>query len=377
MTKFVKNIFLIRSMGITEDSRAYRIYEQYGKLGVRLIVLDWPIIRSNCFEHIHSCPIIRKKSKPIVNFFLIPAFMVWVLYKLFDNCRTGDIVHAVDLDTAIPTFIFSIFLKIKIIFDIADPFSLSRIRKKSILLDWAEIKIAENVDLVVLPSLSRKEIYFNNLKKVDKVIVIENVPIVNCFPGPPSVTDFNKSNKIIKLGYCGTLEPRYRGLENLLRLSREIPTCELIVAGVGGLVDEIITETKINNRLKFYGSFNNDDLWFIYQKVDVIVGLYYLEAPLHKWAAPNKYYEHLFAKKPLLTTLGTPPGESVMRNLTGWAIADSYTDLLSWFDAITIEECVDKGNNANLLWNKYYAEYWDVSVKKNLIDAFISQWLVE
>lgn len=371
------NIFLLRSIGISEDSRAMRFANLYTQSSLNVIFVDWATKKKADSEFKISFWLPRMRDKPLINIFLLPIFSFWLLFVLMRHCKAGDIVHAIDLDTALPAVIISHFIRIRVIFDIADPFDMSRIKKKMPTIEWIEKIIAEKSDLVTLPDMSRKIIYSDELSKVKNILAIENV---SDYMDRSSVelSDIPKviSNRM-RLVYCGTLEPNVRGLENLIKLTHENLSCELVIGGIGGLSEWIASESKKNNRITFVGQFQYDDIWKLYQKSDVIIGLYYLASPLHKWAAPNKYYEHLMAKKPLLTTKGTPPGTLVEQYGTGWSILDTYNAMFSWFQEITNDECKRKGVVAGNVWSLRYHDYWKVGVKKILLDDYIYKWMKE
>src|SRR5690625_5188708 len=102
--------------------------------------------------------------------------------------------------------------------------------------------------------------------------------------------------------------------------------------------------------------------------VDVYVGFYYKTNKNHLFAAPNKYYEHLFLGKPLLTTLDTPPGIKVEKFKTGWAIEEGVESISAFLDSITINKCKEFSVNALRLWDKDFKNYNEEHVDNYYID---------
>jgi glycosyltransferase involved in cell wall biosynthesis len=93
---------------------------------------------------------------------------------------------------------------------------------------------------------------------------------------------------------------------------------------------------------------------------DVVAGLYYTSLANHRFAAPNKYFEHLLVGRPLLTSAGTPPGRKVEEHDTGWAVEDGAAPVAAVLaQAVADPAAVErKARNAGALWRRRFPDYF-------------------
>ena len=184
-------------------------------------------------------------------------------------------------------------------------------------------------------------------------MVLENVPSISL----DHIPDLDV-NRPVTIGYFGVLEEKNRGLENLVKACSGRSDVEVKVAGYGQLEDFFTIHAVNESNLTYFGPKTALEGLQIMSQVDIIVGMYYLTVPNHKYAAPNKYFEHLYLGRPLLTTTGTPTGDKVTHAGTGWAIGENVSDISRWLDHLTPEEIENKGTNARQLWNEKYQDYY-------------------
>ena len=121
----------------------------------------------------------------------------------------------------------------------------------------------------------------------------------------------------------------------------------------------------------FYGNISNREALSLMENAHVILGFYYLSSPNHRYAAPNKYFEHLLIGRPLLTTTGTPPGDKVSTYNSGWAIDEGISALDKWWSNFTWNDACKKGGNATAIWSKNYADYFEKTLLKTYIDLIM------
>jgi hypothetical protein len=63
--------------------------------------------------------------------------------------------------------------------------------------------------------------------------------------------------------------------------------------------------------------------------------------------------------KPMVTTIGTPPGAKVASNRSGWALEEGAASVRELIEQITREECAALGKNAKKKWTEQYSTYFD------------------
>lgn len=289
-------------------------------------------------------------AKNIVNLIWWNLFLIRTLWKYRRSITT---IHAIDFDTIISGFIICKFFGKKLIVDIYDKYSdtrnVSGVVKR--IIDKIELFVCKKANVLILPDSCRLEQL--GLPSSYPAVILENVPIV---PG------FNKNSAVLSdqplvFSYVGILEEKNRGLEHLLNVISVNPQAMLLVAGDGPLKKSVADFAQRNKNIIFYGAVNQKDALEIMQRSHIIVGMYYKTVKNHLYASPNKYYEHLYLGKALLTTTGTPPGSKVLLNNTGFVIGETENDIQDLISNFSVEDFRIKCNNATLVWEKSYKDY--------------------
>ncbi|WP_321352853.1 hypothetical protein [Alcaligenes faecalis] len=292
---------------------------------------------------------------------------IFLFCFLFKNKSKIKLIHAIDFDTVIPVYIFCILTGKPFIFDIYDKYSSLRnfpnILKK--IIDIVEKKIIKKSNLSIIADSCRFQQH-GLTDDEENIIVLENIPSIKL----DQIPEHNIKNPI-KLGYFGVLEKDHRGLENLTQACQNRNDIELHIVGYGPLEDYFKAKSLESENIKYFGPKSAFEGLKIMSHTDILIGMYYLSVPNHKYAAPNKYFEHLYLGRPLLTTLGTPTGAKVEKHETGWVIGESVSDIKDWLDHINPEEIMKKGEKANLLWDKKYKNYYAENYESIYADIVI------
>lgn len=287
------------------------------------------------------------------NVFALLAWNFFIFRTLMHLRKEISVVHAVDLESAIPAYIFCRVFGKSIVFDIYDHYAETRNIKgiPGRTLSAIERKLAQHADLTILADEVRLKQHA--LKPAENLMIIENVPDLSGISNELVIEE----NKPIRIGYFGVLEKYHRGLENLLEAFSGSEKIELHFAGYGPLEEEILEKSRSFSNVKFYGALSHEQGMVKLSEMHCVVGFYYLAVPNHRFASPNKYYEHLLLGRPLLTTIGTPPGNKVIVENTGWALNEGVNPLVLWAEELDIKDFLSKGVNARKLWEKSYKNY--------------------
>ena len=353
-------ILLLRSADIKFDSRINKYISLLEQENIKYHVLYWP--RNRVPEKQKNTTFYTKKATYGAKLKSLLGYLGWfkfILNYIRNNRKEITIIHAVDLDTSIMAMLAKLFFRSEYIYEVYDHFADSRnlngfTRLASCKLESIVAKYANNIILV-----DDKRVQQHDFSSKNNVHIIENVPNSQflCNEKPTA-------KKPLKICYVGVLESHCRGLENILK-AIEGRGLELHIAGFGGC-EQLFKETK-NDNVFFYGSVDHKKAIEVMSSCDILLGLYYLSNPNHIYASPNKYYEHLFLSRPLITSKGTPPGEKVELNNSGWVIGDSFNDLnelLNWLEHDATTESIQKlGENAGECWKNRYLNYFDEYLK--------------
>ena len=167
----------------------------------------------------------------------------------------------------------------------------------------------------------------------------------------------------IRFAFVGGL--RYKALVNIASvISKTYPNHEFHFYGfVSPTLSENILPKGTN--VFYHGAFKNpDDLFDIYADVDVLVSTYDVVSPNVRYAEPNKLYESIFFRCPIVVSSGTFLERKVKRLEIGYSVDPfseedinrlvkeiecSYIDKKSVIGKIDKTEAVDKNSIGNVI----------------------------
>lgn len=352
-------IVFTRSYLVRTDSRLHRYMAVLNDAGVAWHAVAWD--RTGHEPADPHCTFHRQPS-PVGggwrNLGRILAWNVALFRALWRRRREIRVVHAVDLDTALGATAFCVLTGTRLLYDAFDQYSdtrnLTGLAKRA--CDALERLCMRRAAVVLVPDACR--IAQHGIQGWPNVVVLENVPTDTAAAQAARRQAVVPSRPPWRLVYVGTLEPVHRGLEDLMAVVARAPQqASLLVAGTGPLASHAAAMAAAHDNIQFVGQVSPDQALQLMGEGDVIVGLYYLSSHNHRYAAPNKYYEHLMLGKPLLTTAGTPPGQRVVAHQTGWAIAAGQPALQSWLENLEAAALPEHGRRAAALWEQAYGHY--------------------
>lgn len=350
-------IVYIRSHSVVLDGRLGKYLRAAQKAQFGPLALTWLRSGESCALDGVSVRAFTKRSAVGGKWGSVHNYALWWLFiisTLVRERRGLVAVHAVDFDTVVPAYLFCRIFRRKLIFDIYDHFADSRNISGYVgrFISWLERWIASVADMTIPADERRLEQH--GLVSWKKLLVVQNVPEAGAASVPRACS---ASFTPIRLGYFGILERKHRGLENLLQFVGETSSVELVIAGVGPLAELCADAAAKCPRINFLGGMSHGEGMEMLSGVDVIIGMYYLSNRNHKYAAPNKYFEHLMLGKPLLTSRGTLPGDKVERLHTGWAIGDTVDDMRGWLQSLEVSYIEELGKTARYIWVSEYECY--------------------
>lgn len=284
------------------------------------------------------------------------AFIVRCFTFAMKRLRRGDTLLCMDLETALLGLVAARLCGARVHYDMADPFYLAKPAPLKPLWRWLERQYIRLSDLATAPHPSRFALFFESLP--DHALVVENVPDIPASDVANRAHRRREASGVLTLGYFGTLED-HRGIQDLLALVQRHPAIRLEIGGRGPLAGEVREAGKACPRIRFSGSYRVEDLASLTRDVDVYCSLYYSSKKLHRYAAPNKYFEHLALGLPILMSAGTPYAEDVRREATGWVVPDGLAALEAWQEQVrthlsTLDDCADRARH---LWETRYKDW--------------------
>lgn len=292
----------------------------------------------------------------------IPNKIGWMLFamkQIYRHRKECEAIHACDIDGILPALIVGKPHGKKVIFDIFD--WISSLTGKGIVYKFVEFLqnfCYQHSDAVILCEEERKaQAKTNN----NTIFIVPNIPDgKTAFDQETLVkTAEDLAKYAYVVSYVGVFD-RDRGLENLLEAVSCCPNVKLNIAGFG-VLDELIREyaSRCTN-ITYWGRVEYAVGQAIQKNSSMISAMYHLTSPLHKYAAPNKYYESLVLGVPMITTENTLVGSKTAKFDTGFVLdetADSLLELLRREDLA--EQITVRKANCTDTWEKVYKDYYE------------------
>lgn len=274
----------------------------------------------------------------------IPSANYWTRIFVYFKCirkvssfvGEGDICFYSSLDIAL---FARLFIKSPYIYEVCDLTELA-------LKGWAGSFLHKQNEKSINSSIKTiltSQGFVNYFDKADKskVFLIPNKLDSNC-------PRFQKEKKalpdVIRIGFVGAV--RYETVYNFIKVCAEkYPhKIQIHIFGVFAEKDVFAMKTKAmvenNDNIVYHGRFNNPtDLPSIYSQIDLSLATYSPYYDNVKYAEPNKLYEAIYFRCPIIVSEGVYLGQKVNELNVGYTV-----DAL---DEMAICSFVDSLNNQN------------------------------
>ena len=187
--------------------------------------------------------------------------------------------------------------------------------------------------------------YFKDVKK-EKIILIPNKVSPDC---PVYISE--KKNSVtmpLKIGFVGVI--RFESTYHFIKSCKNRKNIEVHMFGIysdGDLWSMRIKDiVDCSANMYYHGRFKNPiDLPAIYSQIDMVLCAY-TPSPGVNYAEPNKLYEAIYFRKPIIVSEGTFLCEKVKRMRIGYAVDSMNEDSVEKFlDCLTISSYMEKLEN--------------------------------
>ena len=292
----------------------------------------------------------------------IPNKLGWMLFamkQIWHHRKDCVAIHACDIDGILPALAVGKPLGKKVIFDIFD--WISSLTGKGIvysLVEFLQNFCYRHSDAVILCEEERKA---QAKSTNDTIFVVPNIPDGKTAFDPDALektqADLDRYEYVVS--YVGVFD-RDRGLENLVEAVSKCPNVKLNIAGFG-VLDELIRgyADRFEN-ITYWGRVEYAVGQAIQKNASMIAAMYHLTSPLHKYAAPNKYYESLVLGVPMITTENTLVGSKTARYDTGFVLDETGDSLLALLRSPDLKaQIAAKKVNCTDTWEKVYKDYYE------------------
>ena len=231
---------------------------------------------------------------PMLIFF--PVFWAWTLLNLISI--RPSVVHACDLDAAVPCYIYKKIFGKKMVLDIFDRYALTFIPRRFgilfSLINSIEEFFAKESDVLITVG----EKVLETFKRKPKCF-----GIISNFPDDYYKSEEEHSTKdVFTILYSGPIM-NGRSLEDISLLVKDLDNVEFWIHGQ-------IVDKKLFGRItplpaiKYKGHITNcDDYYKSIVQADAIIGIYTPETPSHNITMHNKTFEAMMCGVPMITNL--------------------------------------------------------------------------
>ena len=301
----------------------------------------------------------------------IPNKLGWMLFVMKEICRHRKncvAIHACDIDGILPALAVGKPLGKKVIFDIFD--WISSLTGKGVvykLVEFLQNFCYKHADAVILCEEERKA---QAKTSNDTIFVVPNIPDGKTAFDPDTMkkTADDLAQYDYVVSYVGVFD-RDRGLENLVEAVSRCPNVKLNIAGFGVLDELIRSYADRYPNITYWGRVEYAVGQAIQKNSSMISAMYHLTSPLHKYAAPNKYYESLVLSVPMITTENTLVGTKTAKYDTGFVLDETAEALLELLRADDLrEQIAAKKCNCTNMWENIYKDYYESYMKTQYME---------
>ncbi|WP_318616814.1 glycosyltransferase family 4 protein [Sporosarcina sp. YIM B06819] len=298
-------------------------------------------------------------GRGIINLWSLLLFQLFLLKKLIHYRRDYDVIHACDFDTVIPAFVVSKIFHKKYVYDVFD-YYVDAFRVPTILkpvIECLDIQMINQADAVIIVNDSRIE---QMRKSVPKSLWIihnspDRLPLAN-----GRFVPMGSANKKLKFVYVGVLSTS-RFLLEIADVISKFKDAELHIGGFGDLESHFREQSAEHPNIFFYGKLDYDSVLTLAEHCDVMLAIYDPLVPNHRFTSPNKLYEAMLLKKPIIVAEHTGIDEIVAVNHTGFVIEYdklSLTNLIEQLLQTSPNVFQEMGIRSHRLYSEKYA--WSI-----------------
>lgn len=367
-----KMVIFVRSNEVNPDPRVQKYVDFMDSKGIPYKVLAWnrsgDTIKKENFVHF------KLRAKYGAGLRNIPKKILWCLFVLIHLVKHKNeysVVHGCDFDGAFPAFLAQLITGKKYIFDVFDWIDDGGNTWISKTIYWLQSRVAANSHTLILCEEERKEqvnVFHGN------ILVLPNIPNTQWRADATIIKEIQKQRLDYELvvSYVGVFDSN-RGLDDLLQVASRLDKVCFNFAGFGrheGMVVEAAARLK---NVKYWGKVDYNTGLNIMGCSDLIMALYYLANPVHRYAAPNKFYESLMLGVPVVTTQGTLVGDKVLKYKTGFVVQEGEPPLYDLFALDNLRGEIEvRSKNAEALWEAVYKDY----VVRFMEDEYVNKAIV-
>lgn len=264
------------------------------------------------------------------------------VFKVIKQYKDKDIIHCNDLNSLPIGFIIKYFFNdnAKIVYDCheyeTETHGLKGIRK--LFLKFMERKLIKYVDETIVVSNSILNEY-KKLYRIDKIATVHNTPYYSKYKVSNKFREeFDIKDDVRIYIYQGNLSEG-RGIDKYINVFKTLIEykCCLVLMGYGPMEDEIKKIIKDSKNIYFKKSVPIDEIQSYTSSADYGLNITDNTCLSRYYALPNKLFEYVMARVPVIVSNDYERGSFVRDNKLGLVVEDTsvesiYNTIIKSFD---------------------------------------------
>lgn len=370
-----KTVILIQSSLMAQETRRPKLARTLNK-AYRVVALSWnrkqrnTDIRRNSVNNFYSETCLNLKAPVgIWNLIFLPVWWIYVFFSLM--ALKWDIVHVINFDSVIPTVLAAKLKRKPIIYEILDTYedqAILPLKLRQLCISVDKVFMSASNVVILVDEMQISE--FDGIPNPN-VTVLYDSPV---FPNQPfqPCTSSSRSEGVFTLFFAGVLyKARALNLDKMIMAIKDLEGVQLIIAGYGDMVEEIMVLERQNpDKIKYIGQISHDDVMKWSKQADLLFVIRDPAIPINKYICGSKLMEAMCCGKPILVNKGTSTATKVTKENCGFVVdANSLSEIKETLSFIRDNPvlCGNFGYNGRRSYEERYN--WDI-MEERLLDAY-------
>jgi len=317
------NVLMLLSNPFTHDPRVYNEARSLVKAGHKVTVLCWDRASAHKAEEvIDDVAVVRTRNTGYMKMLPYDIFRMRPWWRQVYHMALGihskepfQVVHCHDFDTLPAGVWLKKRLGIRLVYDAHEIWG--HMVARDLPGWWAnhylkrERKLAPEADHIITVA----EPHEKHFRKMG----CKNVTLVrNCKPLSGAEYE-SPSNDVFTLTYIGGLNSS-RFLLEAMDVCSKVENIKFIIAGFGGMEEDIKNQAKALSNVEFKGKIPMSDVIPLTKEADAVHCLFDPSNKNNQVGPPNKIFEAMAVGRPVIATRGIYSGELVKKFNMGLAI---------------------------------------------------------
>lgn len=246
---------------------------------------------------------------------------------------------------------FSLFFHYKYIYEISDIlYGYNKFKPIEWLIKLVDKIIIKKSILTVMTSEGFEEYFYPN-KKYNNIVIQPNK--LNSFFNSidRNNLDYSVKKESIIFSYVGAFRYPNTVFRFAHIIGKNFPQHKFYFYGDSIFTNEVKDIASLYENVKYLGPFKNpNDLMSIYKTIDIVVACYDTKDLNERIAEPNKLYEAMFFKKPIIVSPNTFLEKQVNKYGIGYSIDASIDNkIINFINSLSDESINGIMNNLELI----------------------------